>query len=258
MTDETTLVVDDQRLEARWWRTPGADAVPLVLLHEGLGSVSLWRDFPDALATRTRRDVLAYSRRGYGRSDVRNGRWPLDFMEIEGTTLPRVLDAAGIDRAVLVGHSDGGSIALLTAAASPARVDALVLLAAHAFVEDVTVASIATMRERYRSTGELRARLSRHHAHADEMFEGWSDVWLDPRFKCWNIEPRLSRVGCPTLVLQGADDGYGTRAQVDAIASGIGGSVAAAIIQKCGHALHRDQPAIVLHHAAAFLASISR
>lgn len=257
MTDEISIVVDGVRLEARWWRTPGACEAPLVLLHEGLGSVSLWRDFPAALATRTGRDVFAYSRRGYGRSAPGNGPLPLDFMETEGAvTVPRVLDAAGIERAVLVGHSDGGSIALLTAAAWPARVEALVLLAAHIFVEDVTVASIAAMRDRYRSTADLRARLSRHHAHVDEMFKGWSDVWLDPRFKSWNIEPWLAKAGCPTLVLQGADDAYGTAAQVHSLTDRLSGPTTASLIQNCGHILHRDQPAVVLHHVAHFLATI--
>jgi pimeloyl-ACP methyl ester carboxylesterase len=252
-----SLTIDGAHLESRWWRTPGADVPPLVLLHEGLGCVSSWRDFPGVLAARTGRDVFAYSRRGYGQSAARAEPLPLDFMEIEGTrVVPRVLDAIGVDRAALVGHSDGGSIALLAAATWPARVEALVLLAAHVFVEDVTVASIATMRERYRSTTELRARLSRHHAHVDEMFGGWSDVWLDPRFKTWNIEEWLARVKAPALVLQGTNDAYGTPLQVDAIARGLAGPVTTALIQNCGHALQRDQPVAILHHIARFLAAI--
>lgn len=250
------LSVDGAQLETRWWQAPDAVGAPMVLLHEGLGSVSSWRDFPTALATRTGRDVFTYSRRGYGRSTPRARPWPLDFMEREGIdTLPRVLDAAGIDRAVLVGHSDGGSIAIVAAAAHPERVAALVLLAAHVFVEEVTRTSIAAMRERYRSGNDVRTRLAGHHARVDAMFDGWCDVWLDPRFKTWNLEPWLTRVRCPTLVLQGADDAYGTTAQVAALVRGLAGPTTSAIIQNCGHALHRDQPAVVLHDVAGFLST---
>jgi pimeloyl-ACP methyl ester carboxylesterase len=243
------------RLEARWWRWPGA-ALPIVLLHEGLGSVGLWREFPAALATRTGRSVFAYSRRGYGDSEARGGPLPLDFMEREAAdVVPRVLDAAGIDRAVLLGHSDGASIALLAAAAWPARIAALVIEAPHVFVEDLTLASIADARERYRST-DLRARLARHHRHVDEAFHGWNDVWLDPEFKSWNIEPVLPHVGQPLLVLQGLQDEYGTAFQLRAIERQVDGPVVTMLIQKCGHSPHRDQRAAVLHHAAGFLTPI--
>jgi pimeloyl-ACP methyl ester carboxylesterase len=249
------IVVNGASLEARWWPTPGT-ALPIVLLHEGLGSVGLWREFPAALATRTSRSVFAYSRRGYGGSDPRGAPLALDFMEREALeVVPRVLDAAGIDRAVLFGHSDGGSIALLAAAAWPTRVAALVLLAAHVFVEDVTVASIARIRDQYRST-DLRDRLARHHRHVDEAFGGWNDVWLDPEFKSWNIEAALPRVACPVLILQGLEDEYGTPNQVRAIERGVIGPVTAHLIQNCGHSPHRDQQSAVLHHVAGFLAPI--
>jgi pimeloyl-ACP methyl ester carboxylesterase len=247
--------VEGASLEARWWRTPGT-GVPIVLLHEGLGSVGLWRAFPAALAMRTSRSVLAYSRRGYGASDARGAPLALDFMEREARDIvPRVLDAAGIDRAVLFGHSDGGSIALLAAAAWPARVAALVLLAPHVFVEEVTLASIARMRDQYRST-DLRDRLARHHRHVEEAFGGWNDVWLDPGFKSWNIEAALPRVVCPVLVLQGLEDEYGTANQLRAIERHVTGPVTSCVIQNCGHSPHRDQPAAVLHHVAGFLAPI--
>ena len=138
-----------------------------------------------------------------------------------GTSLPRVLDAAGLDRAVLLGHSDGGSIALLAAARHPDRVAALALEAPHVFVEDLSVASIAAIGERYRRDPDLRRRLAAHHAHVDEVFRGWNDVWLSAAFRAWNIEDEVAAVQCPVLVLQGADDEYGTTAQIDAIAPAV-------------------------------------
>jgi pimeloyl-ACP methyl ester carboxylesterase len=215
--------------------------------------VSAWRDFPAALAAGTGRAVFAYSRQGHGQSDPRGTGLPVSFMHREaGHTLPRVLDAAGIPRAVLVGHSDGGSIALLAAAAWPARIAALALEAPHVFVEDVSLASIRRVRTLYATTN-LRERLARHHAHVDEAFRGWNDVWLEPEFKGWNIEASLPAVTCPVLVLQGADDEYGTWAQVQAIARGVGGPIEIHLIQKCGHSPHRDQPFVVLDHLARFI-----
>ncbi len=245
------------RLETRWWRAPGAPTArsPVVLLHEGLGSVSTWRDFPAALAAATGRDVFAYSRQGHGRSDPRGGGLAVDFMHREADqVVPRVLDAAGIDRAVLLGHSDGGSIALLAAARWPDRVAALALEAPHVFVEDVSVASIAAIRERFQADGGLRQRLAAHHAHVDEMFWGWNDIWLSPAFRAWNIEAELARVTCPLLALQGVDDEYGTTAQIAAIEGQVAGPVTAVLIQKCGHSPHRDQPSVVLDRLGAFMA----
>ncbi|MEZ5293589.1 MAG: alpha/beta hydrolase [Vicinamibacterales bacterium] len=252
------VVVDGVVLEARWWPAAApAPGVPIVLLHEGLGSVSLWRGFPALLAEVTSRPVFAYSRRGYGRSAARGRGLALDFMETEAAVVPRVLDAAGIARAVLFGHSDGGSIALLAAATVPSRVEALVLEAPHVFVEDLSVASIARMRDQW-AASDLRARLARHHQHVDEAFLGWNGVWLDPAFRAWTIEPVLSRVACPTLVLQGIDDEYGTVAQVEAIAAQTAGTVETALLPHCGHSPHRDRPAEVLSRTAAFLARTHR
>lgn len=251
--------VDGVRLEARWWRAAGpvAEATPIVLLHEGLGSVSTWRDFPAALADRTGRAVFAYSRRGHGRSAPRGAGLSVDFMHREaGDVVPRVLDAADIERAILFGHSDGGFIALLAAARWPARVVALALEAPHVFVEDVSVASIAAIRERYLDDGVLRSRLAVHHAHVDEVFFGWSEVWLSPDFRRWNIEPEVQAVTRPMLVLQGLDDEYGTPGQVDAIGRLASSPTTAILIQKCGHSPHRDQPIVVLDHLTRFIAGL--
>lgn len=243
-------------LEAQSWAPDGpASGDPIVLLHEGLGSVSAWRDFPAVLAARVQRAVFAYSRRGHGRSDPHGGALAADFMHREAeAVVPRVLDAAGIERALLLGHSDGGSIALLAAARWPDRVRALALEAPHVFVEPLSIASIAAIRERYAAQdGRLRARLAAHHADVDGMFYGWNDVWLSPTFRPWTIESELPTVRCPVLVVQGVDDEYGTAAQVRAIERLVAGPVQVELIQKCGHSPHRDQPTVVLDRLTTFM-----
>ena len=249
------LEIDGRGLEYRWW--PGTlEQPPVVLLHEGLGSVALWRDFPDALAERSRRAVFAYSRWGHGASDPPPVPHTPQFMHEEALEwLPRVLDAAGIARATLLGHSDGGSIALLFAAAHPARVEALVLEAPHVFVEERSIASIARMKIEYTTT-DLRARLGKYHVDVDAAFHGWNDVWLDPAFRTWNLEQYLPRVTAPLLLIQGVDDEYGTLRQIDAIARQCGGPVERLVLDNCGHSPHRDRPDRVLAAIAAFLARV--
>jgi len=220
------------------------DAPTLVFLHEGLGSLSAWRDFPARLAAATGRAALVFSRAGYGRSPRKPGPWPVEFMHEEAAALALDPDS------ILVGHSDGASIALLYAAAHPVR--ALVLEAPHVFVEDKTVASIARLGD------DVRARLARHHDHADALFDAWRDVWLRPEFRRWNIETCLSRVHAPTLVIQGDDDEYGTVAQVDAIRHQLGAPCQTLLLPECGHAPHRDQPARTLAAMTAFIQSITR
>jgi pimeloyl-ACP methyl ester carboxylesterase len=250
------LIVDGVRLETAWLGPPPSEAPTLVFLHEGLGSVSLWRDFPRALGRSTGLSALVYGRRGYGASDARPAPWPVGFMHDEATVLGRVLDGTDIRDAILVGHSDGASIALIRAGRDrDPRIRALVLEAPHVFVEGVSVASIARIREQYATTN-LRARLARHHVHVDDVFSGWNDVWLSPAFRAWNIETELSAVTCPALVLQGADDEYGTAAQVTAVQQGLAGPVTSAIIQNCGHGPHRDQASVVLDSTVRLLSEI--
>ena len=199
----------------------------LVFLHEGLGSVSMWRDFPQRLCEAVGLRGLVYSRPGYGRSTARpeDEKWPVTFMHHQAhDVLPAVLDVSGIDTADepvwLFGHSDGGSIALLHAARSGASVAGCIVLAPHLFVEDLSVDSIARAREAYRLT-DLRDRLARHHQDVDSAFWGWNDIWLDPAFRQWNIERDITGIGCPTLAIQGLDDEYGTLAQIEEIESRI-------------------------------------
>jgi pimeloyl-ACP methyl ester carboxylesterase len=224
-----------------------AGAAPtLIFLHEGLGSVSQWRDFPSLLARATGHAALVYSRAGYGRSSPRPAPWPVEFMHEEARALAALV---GDEAPILVGHSDGASIALLYAAEHDVR--ALVLEAPHLFVEDKTVASIA------RLDASLGIFLARHHDHPDALFGAWRDVWLRPEFRRWNIEACLPRVRAPTLVIQGDDDEYGTLAQVDAIRRQIGAPCQTLLLPACGHAPHRDQPARTLAAMTEFIQSIT-
>jgi pimeloyl-ACP methyl ester carboxylesterase len=245
------LDVGGKRMEVAWWGR-ASSALPVVLLHEGLGSVSMWRSFPAALADATGRRVMAYSRFGHGKSDLPAQPHAVHFMHDEARLLSAVLDAAGIDRAHLLGHSDGGSIALIFAADHPARVDTLLLEAPHVFVEDISVASIEQRTEDYRRTN-LRQRLARHHRHVDMAFQGWSDVWRHPAFRGWNLEALLPAISCPILLVQGEDDNYGTLRQLDAIAHHVRGPVERLVLADCGHSPHRDQRDLVLSAMTAFL-----
>jgi pimeloyl-ACP methyl ester carboxylesterase len=247
------LQVDEKRIEVAWWGAQSG-ALPVVLLHEGLGSVSMWRDFPEALAERSGRRVMAYSRFGHGRSDLPSVPHTVRFMHDEAGRLPAILDAAGIERAHLAGHSDGGSIALIFAAQYPERVESLLLEAPHVFVEDVSVTSIEQRTADYRRT-DLRERLARHHRHVDVAFYGWSDVWLDPAFRTWNLEALLPAISCPLLLIQGEQDDYGTLRQIDAIEQQVRGPVERLVLPDCGHSPHRDQREPVLSAMTAFLRS---
>jgi pimeloyl-ACP methyl ester carboxylesterase len=232
----------------------------LVFVHEGLGSVSMWRDFPRLLCEQAGVRGLVYSRPGYGRSTPRtkDERWTNDFMHRQADeVLPAVLDGLGLDEpAWVLGHSDGGSIALLFAALHPARVRGLVLLAPHIFTEDMGVANIRAAREAYLS-GDLRTRLSRHHDDVDSAFWGWNDVWLDPAFRVWNIEREIASIGCPTLAIQGLQDEYGTLDQIHGIARRV---PAARLLEldHCGHSPHRDQPQAVCEAVSDFIHNNSR
>lgn len=238
--------VGDKQLEyQRFGPAPDA-ALTLVLLHEGLGCVGLWRDFPERLARATGCGVLVYSRLGYGGSDAVELPRPLTYMHDEGLeALPALLDAAGVRRAVLVGHSDGASIALIHAGGvrSP-RVEGLVLMAPHVFVEPVSVTSIAKAKALY-TEGTLRDRLQRYHGdNVDCAFWGWNRAWLDPAFLTWNIECYLAQITQPILLLQGLDDEYGTDRQLQAIESQSAGSVKTLRLEDCGHSPFRDQPGL--------------
>ena len=247
------IVLDGRRLETLWWGPDPATAPTLVLLHEGLGCAALWRDVPERLAEATGFGVLAYSRSGYGHSGPAPLPWPIRYMHDEAlTVLPRVLDAAGIGRAVLVGHSDGGSIAAIHAGmVRDPRIAAIVLIAAHFFVEDSNLQSIARIGAEYTTTG-LREKLARYHSHADNAFHGWNGAWLDPRFRAFDITDCLTRIAVPVLGLQGTDDPYGTVAQLDALTRHVTAPLDTKLIPNARHAPHLEAGETTLALIAAF------
>lgn len=251
------LAIDGRRLECVRLGPPPDDAPTLVFLHEGLGSCSAWRDFPARLAEATGWGALLYSRAGYGASDPVSLPRPVSYLHDEARDLPRVLDAAQVARAVLFGHSDGASIALLHAGlGGDPRIEALVLEAPHVFVEDCAVESIRRIGEEYATT-DLRDRLARHHGgNVDVAFHGWNRVWLDSVFRSWNIEACLPGIRVPVLVFQGDADPYGTLRQVTAIQRGVGGSVGVEVLAGCGHSPHRERPEAVISRTKRFLAEL--
>jgi len=246
------VIVDGKRLETLRIGRERSDQPVIVMLHEGLGSIALWKDYPQQLAARTGCAVLIYSRYGHGSSDKLMEKRPVNFMHREGeVVLPELLDRLAIERPILLGHSDGGSISIIFAGKYPERPRALILEAPHVFVEDLSVASITQAKVNYETT-DLRQKLARYHAHVDETFWGWNDIWLDPNFRGWNIEEYLTSIRCPVLCIQGEDDEYGTRAQVDAIAAQVQGTEIM-MLPDCKHSPHRDQSALTLEAIAEFL-----
>lgn len=227
----------------------------LVMLHEGLGSVAMWRDFPQRLAEATGCETLAYSRFGYGSSDRLQGARAVDFMHREAQeTLPQLLAALEIERPIVFGHSDGASIALIHAGSGFA-VSGLIVLAPHLFVEDLSIASITAAKRAYETT-DLRERLRRYHDDVDGAFRGWNDIWLDPAFRTWNIEAYLPKIRCPLLAMQGEDDEYGTPRQVRRIAELVP-QADVVLLQDCRHSPHRDQPQAVLEASLRLVARIA-
>jgi len=252
------LVVSHTRLEAIAYGPPPDEAPTIVMLHEGLGCVALWRDFPAKLAAATGHGVFAYSRAGYGGSDPVDLPRPLDYMQREArSSLPEALDAIGLQSGILLGHSDGASIAAIYAGeqADP-RIKGLVLMAPHLFTEPMGLASIAAAREAY-ETGDLKPKLAKYHAHVECAFRGWNDAWLDPGFEAWNIEECVGRWRVLALVIQGADDQYGTLAQVRAIEVRSPMPVRTLVLDACRHAPQADQPEATLDAIARFHASVT-
>ena len=238
------LTAAGHQLEFAWFNplhgNPGPGAPTLVFLHEGLGSLAMWKDFPQQVANATGCRALAYSRYGYGKSDRLQEARQVDYMHTEALeVLPEVLRRFDIDNPILIGHSDGASIALIHAGAARWPVRGLELLAPHVFVEDIAVASIAQARVAYQTT-DLPARLGRYHDHPDTTFWGWNDIWLHPDFLHWNIEALLPRITCPIVAIQGEDDEYGTMAQIDSIVRHVP-DVAVTKLANCRHSPHRDR-----------------
>ncbi len=251
------VTVDSNRLETLWLEPPDASAETMVMLHEGLGSIALWKDFPQRLAARTGCRVLVYSRYGHGKSAKLMEKRPVEFMHHEGeVVLPELLDKLDVERPILLGHSDGGSIALIFAGSYPERPRALILEAPHVFVEDHGLASIAAAKVAFETT-DFRDKLARYHAHVDEVFRGWNDIWLDPRFRAWNIESYLTSIRCPVVCIQGEEDEYGTPAQVEAIQARVP-ATEIVMLPDCKHSPHRDQREATLAKMAEFVDRVTR
>jgi pimeloyl-ACP methyl ester carboxylesterase len=253
VTMELDIRVDGRRIEAEWHGPQPERAPTLVLLHEGLGCIAMWRDFPRALAGRTGYGVLAYSRPGYGASDPAPRPRALSYMNDEALeVLPAVLDQAGVRKAILVGHSDGASIATIYAGSRPDfRIRGLVLMAPHFFVEDISIRSIVAAKEAY-ERGDLRERLARYHRDADAAFYTWNAAWLDPGSRDWRIDAEVAHVRVPILIVQGLDDQYGTLAQVALAQEAAYCPVDALVLENCRHSPHLDQGEATLQAIAAF------
>lgn len=246
------------QIEYQWLAPERSNAPLIVFLHEGLGSLSMWKDFPRQLCAAAACRGLVYSRPGYGGSTPRapEEAWGLDFMHRQAhEVLPDLLAALQVDTAQtppwLLGHSDGASIALLYAAHFPARLKGLVVLAPHILVEDLSVASIEVARSAYLQT-DLRQRLAKYHSDPDSAFWGWNRIWLDPLFRTWSIEAEIKTIRCPLLAVQGLDDEYGTLAQIRGIARRLP-QTELLELSDCGHSPHRDQAARLIAAVSAFI-----
>jgi pimeloyl-ACP methyl ester carboxylesterase len=251
------LDIGGRRLEYRFIGPQPDKAPTLVLLHEGLGCVGLWNDFPEKLSTATGAGVLVFSRAGYGQSSPVNLPRPLSYMHDEAQeTLPRLLDAIGFQRGLLIGHSDGASIAAIYAGShQDHRVGGLVLIAPHFFTEDSGIAAIVEAKEAYES-GDLRARLSRWHPDVDNAFRGWSGAWLDPEFRKWDITEYLAYIRVPLLIVQGEDDQYGTVKQIEVAQEECYCPVEVALLPGARHSPQRDAPEATLKAISEFVGQV--
>lgn len=256
---KTPLVVNGATLEYACYGPAPDQAPTIVMLHEGLGCVALWRDFPQQVADRTGMGVCVYSRQGYGQSDPAALPWPLDFMTHEAVdVLPQVLDQIGFRRGLLFGHSDGATIAAIyTGSVSDHRVRGLVVMAPHFFTEESGLVEIAKAKQAY-DTGNLKARLAKYHRNPDNAFRGWNDTWLAPGFKDWNVAEVIDYIRVPVLAIQGSDDQYGTLAQIEEIENRIYSPVDVQIMNACNHAPHQEAPDATLNAVAEFTLRLER
>ncbi|MGJ8615411.1 MAG: alpha/beta fold hydrolase [Sulfitobacter sp.] len=256
---DARLIAGGKSLEYACWGPPPFDALTIVLLHEGLGSVALWRDFPERLAAATGLGVVAYSRAGYGKSEGAALPRPMDYQTREATdVLGDVLDALGVQQTVLAGHSDGATIAAIYAGSvSDMRVRGLILMAPHFFTETTGLAAIAAAGQAY-ETVDLKAKLAKYHADPDMAFYGWHDAWTHPDFADWNVADVIDHWRIPVLGIQGRDDPYGTLAQIDEIDTRIYSPFEALILGGCGHAPHLEYPARTDDAIAEFCARLTR
>jgi pimeloyl-ACP methyl ester carboxylesterase len=245
--------IDGKRLEIQCFGNPQHANPALIFLHEGLGSISQWRDFPEQIWNRTGCPTIVYNRAGYGRSDSADLPRTIDFMHQEANrALPELLKTLQVQSVIFIGHSDGGSIAIIHSASPKIPIRAFVLLAPHVFVEELTIRSIEQGKQEYLN-GDLKARLAKHHPFTDHTFLGWTNIWLDPEFRSWNIEEYLPSIQAPVLLIQGEEDPFGTTRQIESIQTKSGGPVEVFLIPRCGHRPHVEKSQETTTRVVAFL-----
>lgn len=256
---EGEIEIDGITLECRRFGPPSAHSPTIVMLHEGLGSIKTWGEFPRRVSERTGAGVFVYSRAGYGASPPLGHGLPIDYIKRHAlAVLPKILEAIGFQRGILLGHSDGASMAAAYAGSvDDPRIIGLVLMAPHFFVEPETLAEIRNAREAFK-TRDLRQRLARYHSYVDAAFWGWNDVWLDPAFASFNLRDELAKIRVPMLVIRGGDDRYGTHRQVAMAKEICKCPLETAIISECGHVPHREKPEQTLDMIARFYQSVAR
>ncbi len=255
-TESLFLTVQGKELEIQRIHSQDDSKPTIVFLHEGLGSVSMWRDFPLQVVERTQCPAIVYSRIGYGNSEVLREPRTVRYMHDEALhVLPELLEKLAVQDPILLGHSDGGSIALIYAGEHD-QVKGLILLAPHVFVEELSVGGIAAISTAFEKTN-LGEKLARHHKDSAATFWGWSRIWLHPGFRSWNIESYLATIHCPVLAIQGLDDQYGTLAHLESIARHVPAAVDQVRLGNCQHSPHRDQPQEVLKAIAGFVARLA-
>jgi pimeloyl-ACP methyl ester carboxylesterase len=251
------LSIGASDLEYRMIGPAPADAPTIVMLHEGLGSAALWGDFPDKLQAATKAGVFVYSRAGYGGSTQVKRPRPLDYMHAEALdVLPKLLDKIGFRRGMLLGHSDGASIAAIYAGGhQDHRLQGVAMIAPHFFTEEMGLASIAETRKAYEGAG-LKAKLARWHNDVDNTFYGWSDAWLDPEFRNWDISEYLAYIRVPIVIVQGSDDQYGTIRQIEIAQQECYCPVDVTMIPGAAHSPHREVPAATLETISEFASAV--
>ncbi len=256
--ESQTLALDGGEIEYIYRRATDGDSPTIVFLHEGLGTLKLWRDLPARICDGMPYGSLVYSRFGNGfSSELQGARLPTYMHDEAMKVLPEILDRLGIERAFLLGHSDGASIAAIFAGAFTERCSGLILEAPHLFVERESIEAIAAIGARYRSDAAFRERIGRHHRNGERTFFGWNDIWLHRSFRNWNIEEYVARITAPILAVQGSGDEYGTLEQVTRVATLARGDLDRVLLSRCGHAPHRDRREVFIALARAWLAERS-
>ena len=255
MTNLVTIA--DARIEYSFYEVKRPDAPTIIMLHEGLGALSLWRDLPRKLSNLINCSVFVYSRHGYGQSDFINSEFDAKYMHKEALyILPQVLNHFDISNPILYGHSDGASIALIHASSADAEIMGLILEAPHVFVEEISLDGLKGAKKAFEEGG-LKASLAKHHRNPEMIFRCWNNIWLSPEFLTWNIVSCLSKIQCPALLIQGETDAYGTLSQLDTIEKHVSGSCEKQILPHVGHSPHRENPELVLRSIQQFISKIS-